>query len=81
MCVCTCVYVCACIHSAHVEIRRQLVKVCFLFPPCEFQRYGTQVFSLGDKHLYLLSHLTALLPQVLAHHLAFLPVLTRCSYQ
>lgn len=36
-----CVSVCACIHSAHVEIRRQLVKVCFLFPPCEFQRWNS----------------------------------------
>lgn len=57
MCVCVwCVFVCL---SPLVDLRRQLVRVCSLLPPCDFWEIK-RVVSFGSKNFYSLNCLAGL---------------------
>lgn len=51
----TCVCVCA-LHGTYMDIREWPLEVASLRPPSE-SRDCAQALRLGNKHLYLLSHL------------------------
>lgn len=59
------VYTYAC-HSVHVEVRGQHFGAISLFPHLLGSRGGTTVVRLHNKYVYLLSHLSGPLRQVLA---------------